>query len=232
MHEPVPNALKSFAMLLAAFNPALHPPGHQVHLPEGRTTSIPAPGTQPFHIRTSPRLHRVLQVVGQAAAKLERVPPAPPAAPPSGGGGGGGGGDEPWMRLLDPFEEVLVLEDWMSKTRVYRMAYGGYGNAEFAQAHSTALEKLEALQAYMSSESNGRSPRMLFGLFTPEQKILALVGTEANPNSGLVCLFLSVRPSELNKKESKVKRTLLVGLHILAEKLSLPLNRASIFGCW
>jgi hypothetical protein len=133
--------------------------------------------------------------------------------------------------LLNPVEQAVILEEWMSRTRVYRMS-GNFGNVPFAQQHSSALEKLEALTTFRTSKKGGRSPRMLFGLFSPEQKVLAVVGTEASQKSGLVCLALSVRPSQLGNKESKIKQWMLSGLHVLADRMDMQLDMTSVFGCW
>ena len=168
---------------------------------------------------------------------LER---APPPAPPSADEGEGGGGDEggEFLRLLSTAEQKEVLNDWIHRTRIYKMT----DNLKLSEAHAGSLTELEDLSSLVNPRSkpflacnrlltsspisaittapvqdfetygpDGR--RMLLGLFDASQ-LWAIAFAEVSRADGLKVSTLCVYPAELNDPGSTAKLRLVHALHV------------------
>merc|ERR1719491_591102 len=114
---------------------------------------------------------------------------------------------------------------------------GDFGNKELAQKHTEALEHLEELLAF--DLAGGTGQRLLLGLFegsmtlpvteaVKSQKILAIAGAEAVQETGLSVRHLGIYPAEINDERSTTASHMLYALHLLAQRLDLPLDTSML----
>lgn len=215
---------KSLESVLDVSRPAaaFHP-GHQGPLAVHRLNRI---------AHASSRVQRRSSVHAQVGAvlELERVPPVPPA-PPTGGGGGGGdeddSGDCAFLRLVTPQEKGPIIDDWVSRTRIYAMMDEFGGNASLAQAHRDALVTLTELRTFEAEVGM----HMLFGYFDGDTgKVLALAGVNVNKREAdeLAVSCVAPHPAELNDEDSTVVRQTLHGLRLLADTLEMTLDETPL----
>jgi len=163
-----------------------------------------------------------------AGAVLERqtAPPAPP--PPAGGDGGDDGDDEDddlVLRMVDPPEQAPLVEDWITRTRIYRMS-GTFGSPEVAEKHSKALEVLEELRNFdVTQNVSAGQGRMLLGMATKGKldRIIALASAEFSEETGLVVSDIAVAPVYLHTPHSAVQFSMLASLGILTQQMNTSL---------
>mmetsp|Transcript_108408 Transcript_108408/g.192005 ORF Transcript_108408/g.192005 Transcript_108408/m.192005 type:complete len:473 (-) Transcript_108408:224-1642(-) len=136
-------------------------------------------------------------------------------------------------RLLTPGEQAAVLDDWMSRTRIYRMSRD-FGNEELAEIHTDALARIEALRGFETSPSfaENRSGRMVLGLFDKDE-VWAVAAGEVSRSKGLVVCHLCINPVEVNHlfdegatdlDDSGAVQGILSALDELAENMDMPLD--------
>lgn len=161
-------------------------------------------------------------------AKLERAPSPPPAPPPprSGGGNGKGGGDNDgrnrvFLRMLGSKEQANLLDDWASRTRIYRMS-GMFGNTDLAEKHGQALESIEALRAFNISDTSIPVQRSILALCDSTKNVLAIASTVASRKTGLLVDHVAIDPAELNKKDSPILGSMCLFLSTLSQEMKLP----------
>jgi len=144
-----------------------------------------------------------------------------------GGGGGGGGGDDgdasEFLRLLNAAEQSSVLDDWVMRSRIYKMT----DNTELKTMHHEHVDELEWLREFNTSESGPRGRRMMLGLFR-DGEVRALCGAEVSHASGLVVSSLNIYPAELNDVDSTTSLRMVHALHLLADAIETPLDLSAI----
>ena len=144
-----------------------------------------------------------------------------------GGGGGGGGGDDDetaeFLRLLNSAEQATVLDDWVGRSRIYKMT----DDAELRAAHTAHLAELEAMTEFDTSGSGPRGRRMVLGLFQ-EESVRAIAGAEVSHASGLVVSSLLLYPAELNNEDSTTSLRMIHALHLLADAIESPLDMSPL----
>lgn len=108
-----------------------------------------------------------------------------------GGSGGGGGGGEAgdggnmFIRSLSPAEQKMVIGDWMSKSKVYRMTTSLGGDPTIGEAHNAQLESLSKLRIV------SRRPNVeIVALFmeAPERGVFLLAEDETDKILGIVAV--------------------------------------------
>jgi len=190
-------------------------------------TVLIASGFSPSGPATSYSRRVALRTTAVVAEELvlERAPPAPP--PTTDGGGGGGGGDgssSEFLRLLNAAEQASVLEDWVSRTRIYRMT----DTEDLVTAHTEALVEIEELQNFDTTGPSGEGGRkMVLGLFK-DDNISGLAGAEVSHEAGLVISSLIVYPAELNDPSSTAALRLIHALYLLADAIDAPLDMSPV----
>ena len=174
----------------------------------------------------------LLQAAGAGGLTLQRAPPGGGIGGGDGGddgnngrgrGGGGGGDDDAdaseFLRLLNSAEQASVCDDWVSRSRIYKMT----DDPELRAAHSEHLIGLEAVKEFDTTESGPRGRRMLLGLFQDDE-VRAMAGAEVSHASGLVVSSLHVYPAELNNQDSTASLRMVHALHLLADAIETPLD--------
>mmetsp|Transcript_107974 Transcript_107974/g.207609 ORF Transcript_107974/g.207609 Transcript_107974/m.207609 type:complete len:308 (-) Transcript_107974:4-927(-) len=197
---------------------------------------------------------RVNPMFASTTAVLERATP-PPGAPPRGGGNGGGGGgggggedDSLSLRLLTSDQQATVLNDWVSRTKIYCMA-GEFGNRAIANLHKKALSTLQALQTFNTSGATftkdlWRGESMFVGMFDTEETILAVAGAEVYGVSvskkrgrkepiplmevELLVSHLAVNPKELHTEDSTARLQMLMGLRYFAKSHGASIDLSEV----
>jgi len=155
---------------------------------------------------------------------LERAPPAPP--PPSEYSGGGGGGDDDssqQLKLVSPSEAVGLLDDWIGRTRVYRMS-GQFGNVAVAEMYAKSLDELEVFRSSCQNEQQlGKDGRMLIlGLYTKTKLDALAAGSVSSARGGLILIkHLSINPIELHDDSSVTNLQMRHALHLLADAIDI-----------
>lgn len=219
------NPSKKLALLLQTLNPAIafNPSAPKMNHPTGLSSisrSRCLSALSRMHHRTAPVM---------ATAILERAPAPPPAPPPppSGRGDGKGGGDNDgservFMRMLGPSEQAKVLDDWVSRARIYRMT-GSFGNTQLAEKHGRALESMEALRAFDISDTCISVQHTLLALSDSTRKVLVLASAEASYKTGLLVKDMAICPAELNRNDSPIETAMCTALYKLSKEMGLPL---------
>ena len=145
----------------------------------------------------------------------------------SGSGGGGGGGDDgdssEFLRLLNSAEQASVLDDWCSRSRIYKMT----DDPQLKALHGEHGAELDLVMSFNMSETGPRGRRMLLGLFRDDQ-VRALAGAEVSHSAGLVVSSLTVYPAELNDPDSTASLRMVHALHLLADAIETPLDISAI----
>merc|ERR1712190_16305 len=140
-----------------------------------------------------------------------------------------GGGDDSYryrLKRLDDSPSIPVLDDWISKTRVYSMTGSFGGNETLAKKHIDALKTLDDIRAYVKFIRHvGGNPiinfqkaerALLYGLFEHEDlKGISLIGGDKS-NSSLSVYRSAVYPTELNKEKSDIRTVMIEMLQVLA----------------
>merc|ERR1712061_518583 len=115
------------------------------------------------------------------------------------------------IRILDGFQYIPVLDDWISKTRVYSTTGSFGGDKTIAKNHADALKVLEDIRAYVKhighlggNEYNQilqmRERPLLYGLF--EKGDLKGISLLASDYVDSISVYRSaVYPTELNIKK-------------------------------
>jgi hypothetical protein len=199
-----------------AFNYWLSVAGNDASLPTmTRSSSFPA-------------RHGVADPVMSAAVLerpvLERAPPAPP--PPSEYSGGGGGGDDDssqQLKLVSPSEAVGLLEDWIGRTRVYKMS-GQFGNQALAETYAKSLDELEVFRLFCQNQQqlgkNGRT--LILGLYTNKKPDALAGGSVLSARGGVILIkHLSINPIELHDDSSGTNSQMRYALHLLADEIDI-----------
>jgi len=151
---------------------------------------------------------------------------SPPAPPPTfvGGDDFGGGGDDDggseFLRLITSCEQAVVLDDWVARSRIYKMT----SKKDLRELHTAAIDEYEALRDYNTSEPGATGRRMLLGLFGEEDVLSALASAEVSHASGLVVSRLAMYPAELNHEDSTASLRMVHALHLLADAIDTPLD--------
>ena len=129
----------------------------------------------PFGVRATAQM--------QVGALLEF---APPAGPPAGYGGDGGddGGDDggEFLRLIDVDETRLVLQDWSSRSRIYKMS----DNKDVVASQELVLESLTSVIEFNEHKPHPSTRRLTLGLFDHSDDLWALAAVEISSRAGLV----------------------------------------------
>lgn len=82
---------------------------------------------------------------------------SPPAPPPTfvGGDDFGGGGDDDggseFLRLITSCEQAVVLDDWVARSRIYKMT----SKKDLRELHTAAIDEYEALRDYVRRQTRG-----------------------------------------------------------------------------
>lgn len=173
------------------------------------------------HAPAPPRsLQRAHVVASTGGLTLERAPPAPPPSAGDDDGYGGGSGDESeFLRLLNAEEQVEVLQDWASRSRIYKMT----DNAEIAKAHSDFLDGVDELSSFDTSQCGESGRRMMLGLFDVSN-LWAIATAEVSKRNGLVVSNICVYPSELNDPDSTAALRMVHALRVLADCIDTPID--------
>jgi len=167
------------------------------------------------------------------AMNLQLAPPPPPTVHNGGGGGGGGDKDE-FLRVVEPDEEELVIQDWISRSRIYKMTE----DAELHERHSNAQQVMESLLscaedpgceldgAYFDEGDEYRSAahKVTLGLYDENESVHAIAGAEISEAGELVVNLLALNPVELNRSTSTAALRILSGIRALAEQIEVKLN--------
>lgn len=114
-----------------------------------------------------------------------------------------------------------MLDDWASRARIYKMS-GMFGDTDLAEKHSQALESIEALRAFDTSDTSIPVQRSLLALCDGRKKVLALASTVASKKTGLVVDHVAIHPAELNKEDSPIESSMCSFLSTLAHEMKLP----------
>jgi len=170
-------------------------------------------------------VHRTVPLRCESAVACA-VLTSPPAPPPTyfGGDDGGGGGDDDsgseFLRLITSCEQAVVLDDWVARSRIYKMT----SRKDIRELHMAAIDEYEALRDYNTSEPGASGRRMLLGLFGEDDSLSALASAEVSHASGLVVSRLAMYPAELNAEDSTASLRMVHALHLLAEAIDTPLD--------
>lgn len=158
--------------------------------------------------------------------------PPPPPTTSAGGGGGGGGDKDEFLRVVDPEEEEHVIQDWISRSRIYKMT----DDAELQERHKNAQQVMEdllnceeecdiegALYSVEEEEVRGRH-KVTLGLYDEDEMVHAMAGAEISECGELVVKLLAVNPVEVNRLTSTAALRILSGIRALAEQIEVKLD--------
>jgi len=154
---------------------------------------------------------------------LLSVPPGGGCSVFDGFDGGDDGDASEFLRLLNAAEQSSVLDDWVMRSRIYKMT----DNTELKTMHHEHVDELEWLREFNTSESGPRGRRMMLGLFR-DGEVRALCGAEVSHASGLVVSSLNIYPAELNDVDSTTSLRMVHALHLLADAIETPLDLSAI----